>query len=992
MRIGSRQAPQQQDAYSRASASPADFGAGVATALGALGGAISARGEANVLLEAQERERQQHTRNATNNIEMLRFEGESRRRLMESRANQEAGAVGYTDEVNAMLEKSFNDFAKRLDLTSEERTRFAERFESFRQSAVTSAYAFEFEETNKKLISAIGQTAEEIQEELRVNPLAFDDRKAELFAIIDESALPPTVKDELKQSTFVTLASTAYMADVQAAMSGLLPAQPPESAHDDVVAPGSSAVVRGLAAATASVESAGPGNPYTRLYGGGSFSGYEDHPRIYNRILHGPNIGDRTSAAGKYQFLASTWDFVRRSMEAEGYDFGDQPFSPVNQDRAFWWYAQHRYRNAARRLGLAQTNLEEALATGDINTYEQVRQILSGEAGQGVVWEGLQHINAQQFMWRVRGGMARGALGGPDVPDIWNSPRYAGLPFDVKMQLDINAGKMQQQQLKAMMDARKEQEAAFMAQVREMFAQGDGEQAYALGLRGIQDGTVTSIGEIERIHREGREYREAYESAMQAQSRRDAGMAATPAEMDALNAEARLGNLTQGIREQDRDAAAAVIRNFGADGMLPSDITDVLFAQLDSGDTAQQIFALEMMADAYAVNPRAATRGMSREQAEQMALAATLGRFSASPSEFLQRYNRFRDPENTQMRNMRLQEADRLFEEKGTTAIFNEMYGFFARNFAGVEAPDIGAMPRFDHDARMLFREFYALFGDVGKAQAATAEVLRHSYTPSPLTNRIMEYSPSAPMMNVDEVEGSHDWIKDHVQFSVDTFVEDVATSITMQLMDEGVAEPGLRAREIVDQFYNISNIDIVADTGTLEDLQAGRPPSYLVSYTDELGQPRVLMNEQNQPVRIPMKPREEVTRAVEIKNTFLHEQTREHNLDFEIGRLEYSMRVPGGDWVPIPQADGTSRTMPQTEREARLAELLAARNQDRTDSMREQLQNMAPHELITLRNQIRPPQHVQDPYAHLAPPEPPTETERRLLELIDEYLYGAPR
>lgn len=997
MRIGSRQAPQQQEQYSRASATAADFGAGVATALGTLGRAISERGEANVQLEVQERERVQRTRNAANELELVRFEGESRRRLAESRAQQEAGAIGYTDEVNEMLETSFNGFADRLELDPEERQRFATRFETFRQSAVTSAYAFEFEQTNNKLISAIGQSTQEIQEELRTNPLAFENRQADLFQIIDDSALPPMVKDELKQNTYTALASTAYMAETQAAMQNMAPAQDPETAHGDVVAPGASAIVRGFAAATASVESAGPGNPYTRLYGGGSFSDYSDHPRQFMTITSGPNAGKKSSAAGKYQFLAGTWDFVRRGMEAEGYDFGAQPFSPVNQDRAFWWYAQHRYRREARRTGLTgpMAELSTALESGTLQDYERTRRMLSGESGGGVVWEGLQHLNAQQFMSRVRGGMERGALGSAEMPDAWNDSRYAGLSFEVKMDLDTAASEAELARMRAIADARKEQETQFMDQVRQMFAAGQGEQAYALGLQGMQDGRVTDIQNIERIQREGSEYREAFQSAQETQGRRASGMVALGSEDGALNAEARDRGITAGIRERDEQAASVMQDNFRRDGRLPSDISEALFAQLDSGDTQQQLFAMEQMAALHNINPRSATQGMSREQAEQMALASTLARFSGSPAEFLQRYNRLRDPANAAMHRTRVEEADKLFEDLGSTTIFREMYGIFARNLgAGVEAPSPGAMPAFDRDARTLFREYYALFGDKGQAQTAAAEVLKHSYTPSPFNSRIMEYSPTAPIMGVPQIGGSHEWIPGHVQQAVDTFVLDYAADLTQKLQAAGVTDASERAMQSVDQLYAISNMDVVADSETLADLQAGRPPSYLVSYTDALGQPMVLMDQNNQPVRIPLEPPQDLIRAVEVKNRLTNAQARESNIDFEIGRLEWSLRAAGGDMAPIPQQDGSQARMTEPERRARLEELQAQRTQTQRDSFREELSQMSPRELVAFRNQLRPPADYsqQDPYGQLAPPPQRSETERALLELIDEYLREAAR
>ncbi len=64
---------------------------------------------------------------------------------------------------------------------------------------------------------------------------------------------------------------------------------------------------------------AGP-NGYRTLFGGQLFDGYADHPRI--KVTRGRYT---STAAGAYQFLASTWDETARIM-------GLPDFSPRSQD------------------------------------------------------------------------------------------------------------------------------------------------------------------------------------------------------------------------------------------------------------------------------------------------------------------------------------------------------------------------------------------------------------------------------------------------------------------------------------------------------------------------------------------------------------------------------------------------------------------------------------------------------------------------------------
>jgi lysozyme len=66
---------------------------------------------------------------------------------------------------------------------------------------------------------------------------------------------------------------------------------------------------------------AGP-DGYRTLFGGGKFDSYADHPRIYV-----PFGTSSSSAAGRYQILARTWDTLARRL-------GLSDFSPDNQDAA----------------------------------------------------------------------------------------------------------------------------------------------------------------------------------------------------------------------------------------------------------------------------------------------------------------------------------------------------------------------------------------------------------------------------------------------------------------------------------------------------------------------------------------------------------------------------------------------------------------------------------------------------------------------------------
>lgn len=64
---------------------------------------------------------------------------------------------------------------------------------------------------------------------------------------------------------------------------------------------------------------------YRRLFGGGTFTSFADHPRVVVQRFGKGGTLYKSSAAGAYQFLEGTWDETSRAM-------GLEDFSPANQD------------------------------------------------------------------------------------------------------------------------------------------------------------------------------------------------------------------------------------------------------------------------------------------------------------------------------------------------------------------------------------------------------------------------------------------------------------------------------------------------------------------------------------------------------------------------------------------------------------------------------------------------------------------------------------
>ncbi|SFY31021.1 glycoside hydrolase family 24 protein [Azotobacter vinelandii] len=62
---------------------------------------------------------------------------------------------------------------------------------------------------------------------------------------------------------------------------------------------------------------------YDVVVGGGLFVGYADHPR---KLISLPQLGIKSTAAGRYQILSRYYDHYRKSL-------GLPDFSPISQDK-----------------------------------------------------------------------------------------------------------------------------------------------------------------------------------------------------------------------------------------------------------------------------------------------------------------------------------------------------------------------------------------------------------------------------------------------------------------------------------------------------------------------------------------------------------------------------------------------------------------------------------------------------------------------------------
>lgn len=120
---------------------------------------------------------------------------------------------------------------------------------------------------------------------------------------------------------------------------------------------------------TISASESNVAKPYSVMYGGEHFKGWNRHPDKCVSIPVGPNRGNCSTAAGRYQFITTTWEAEAQRYHPEQPKilfWRPYPFDPQSQD-----VVTYRWLSDASAWG---TDLSDLLRNGEV---EQVLEILS---------------------------------------------------------------------------------------------------------------------------------------------------------------------------------------------------------------------------------------------------------------------------------------------------------------------------------------------------------------------------------------------------------------------------------------------------------------------------------------------------------------------------------------------------------------------------------------------------------------------------------------
>ncbi len=121
---------------------------------------------------------------------------------------------------------------------------------------------------------------------------------------------------------------------------------------------------------TISASEANDPHPYTILYGGQHISDLSRHPEQCITIVSGPNLGNCSTAAGRYQLLNTTWKEKAQRYHPQPNQFmfwESYSFKPEFQDAVV-----HDWLSDSQAWG---TDISKLLQQGKL---EQVQRLLSG--------------------------------------------------------------------------------------------------------------------------------------------------------------------------------------------------------------------------------------------------------------------------------------------------------------------------------------------------------------------------------------------------------------------------------------------------------------------------------------------------------------------------------------------------------------------------------------------------------------------------------------
>lgn len=494
------------------------IGEGVGRAIGDLAGAFMGYAGSQLDMELQWKRRADATEDLEVADKQLKFEQQMAEAYTAQARDRSANPFGFTNTYDKFYETEAKKFVETLPPRVQREVE--SKLQAHQSQQRASAFQFELQALDARDKTTLNSSLNTIGTAMRAGQLPFDDANVAWAEAVDKSALPPADKEALKLSGRQTLESLQFGKEIEMIGSGYGTTGKPADGSD-VQAAGLAPQERALLNVISSQEA----KAYNTLNGGGTFEGYADHPRKV-----GP--GGTSTAAGRYQFIAATWDTAKASYErATGVKVPD--FSPEWQDRVALHWAEVIY-NKHNKHGLT---FRQALMSTDPAVVATIRSTLGNPKIPGnlksVEWEGLGdlHMSDATFIERFTGqaGVAGGGSGLASAPNPWTDPRFANLSLEQKVQLGTSAANDVAARQRQLAEQSKRQMDAELDRLQDLGASTGDLNYIFTDLRKRPDFTE----EMERKYRAGvEEFQKKESSAFEAGELLKAGKAIGPQQME----------------------------------------------------------------------------------------------------------------------------------------------------------------------------------------------------------------------------------------------------------------------------------------------------------------------------------------------------------------------------------------------------------------------------------------------------------------------------
>jgi hypothetical protein len=788
--------PQQ---YSRPQVSASSFGAGVGVALKGLGASI---GE---VTDAAEERRRKSELFATD-LAWTEVQGQWSRDQVDMIQNAPETGANMTNSRYDSLETKGEEFLATLSPAMRER--MGPTVQVAIENLTTSTYEAEFKLNNAYETRAISDTINEAAGGIIGGTTTLEGAMSAAGTLITSSNLSETAKAIALDSMEEDLLAASFHRELSQAQISMGPVRNWEDG--EVVAASISPAGIGILDAIAVDESS---NQYNIRWNGPDnapayFTDFSDHPRIYVDNGH----GDVSSAAGRYQFTAETWDDLPARFRQGG-------FTPANQDRAALYLAEQRY-NA--QLSRGEPTFNEIINGG---TNEQLLGIRDRLAP---TWAAFHNMSDVKFIQTFRQGQGGAGSGSSEVPSVWTDPAYAGLSVERRMQMQKDA----QATTNNILDQQQQVLEDNAEQLKIAIAAGD-PTATLTTQQMILAGQVP-VDQVAPLLKLIKEDADAQQGGQDFYTDMVNGTSLAnnkPNQADALDFFTRNG-VIEGVQNQDPEAGRMLTQSFAKSGVMPPEVSDLLMSMYNSPNPQTMAYGMGLLSEMQAKGRNQFGAAMPEElvaatTAWNLATKYSDAGDSAAVSSLFQTY---RSPEQSELRERLTEEAETLLMDIPTEEILDGFRTFWdknnlqigADNRAGITSSEILA-PRdpqslavFRTDANKLFKQWYPMFQDQDQTIEFVTEMMSNSWgADSTGGTNDLTYLP-LNVAGYQTLSGTHDWAREDILQSQGWPSNKQFNTIADEQTERDIAngEPG--SYTITEVMANGTMQIVMDDSGTL--------------------------------------------------------------------------------------------------------------------------------------------------------------------------------